>query len=111
MCVRGRPILVGNQIGIILMDIPKHISIVIAARNHLLSTPHREISRRVDLRYNLRQHVALLPDLASTAVTARSAARLPCPPGRHARCRLPAHAPEVLLSKQQVKLSSRADNR
>ena len=94
MCVRGRPILVGNQIGIILMDRPKHISIVIAARNHLLSTPHREISRRVDLRDNLRQqHAALLPDLTSSAAVTR-------PPGPARSCPMVHHGTRVRVRER-----------
>jgi hypothetical protein len=84
MCVRGRPILARNQIGIInaVVDRPKHIILAIAARNHLLSTriPHREISRHVNLRDSLRWQVALLPDQCGGD-----------PAQRHAWCPLPAH--------------------
>ncbi len=84
MCLRDRPTLAIKQIGIIsvVVDRPKQIFVVITARSHpgTIHIPHREI-RRVDLRDNLRQHVALLPDQRGGDPVQRRAPGRPDPRG------------------------------
>jgi hypothetical protein len=74
-----RPILARNQIGVInaVVDMPKHITMVSTSPPPLgTHIPHRKF-RRVDLRDNLRQHVALLPDQHGDDPTQRRAPARP----------------------------------
>ena len=95
MCMRERPTLV-EQIGIVsvAVDRPKESIVIITARNYPSTThiPRRQI-RRVDLRDNLRERVALLLDQrGGDAVPRYSAARL----AARTRAVSPSSAPETL---------------